>query len=100
MRPAHARPRRAAVARRRTARGAISLTAIFASETNRFANVLTRLGVGKGDPVAVLAGRIPELYIAALGTLKNGSVFTPLFSAFGPEPIAVASQHRRARRCS
>ncbi len=57
------------------------------SETNRFANVLRTLGVGKGDPVAVLAGRIPELYIAALGTLKNGSVFTPLFSAFGPEPI-------------
>jgi hypothetical protein len=56
-------------------------------ETNRFANVLKSLGVGKGDPVAVLAGRIPELYIAALGTLKNGSVFTPLFSAFGPEPI-------------
>jgi acetyl-CoA synthetase len=56
-------------------------------ETNRFANVLQRLGVGKGDAVAVLAGRIPELYIAALGTLKNGSVFTPLFSAFGPEPI-------------
>ena len=56
-------------------------------ETSRFANVLKSLGVGKGDPVAVLAGRIPELYIAALGTLKNGSVFTPLFSAFGPEPI-------------
>jgi acetyl-CoA synthetase len=34
-----------------------------------------------------LAGRIPELYITALGTLKNGSVFCPLFSAFGPEPI-------------
>ena len=30
---------------------------------------------------------MPELYIAALGTLKNGSVFSPLFSAFGPEPI-------------
>jgi acetyl-CoA synthetase len=56
-------------------------------ETNRFANILKGLGVGRGDPVAVLAGRIPELYIAALGTLKNGSVFTPLFSAFGPEPI-------------
>jgi acetyl-CoA synthetase len=36
----------------------------------------------------VLAERIPELYIAALGTLKNGSVFCPLFAAFGPEPIA------------
>jgi acetyl-CoA synthetase len=56
--------------------------------TNRFANVLRGLGVGKGDRVFVLAGRIPELYVACLGTLKNGSVFSPLFSAFGPEPIA------------
>ena len=55
--------------------------------TNRFANVLQQLGVGKGDRVFVLAGRIPELYIAALGTFKNRSVFCPLFSAFGPEPI-------------
>ncbi|HEY7547588.1 MAG TPA: acetate--CoA ligase [Blastocatellia bacterium] len=55
--------------------------------SNRFANVLSRLGVGKGERVFVLAGRIPELYIAALGTLKNRSVFSPLFSAFGPEPI-------------
>jgi acetyl-CoA synthetase len=55
--------------------------------SNRFANVLRGLGVGKGDRVFVLAGRIPELYITALGTLKNGSVFCPLFSAFGPEPV-------------
>jgi len=55
--------------------------------TNRFANVLRRLGVGPGDRVYALAGRIPELYIAAIGTLKNRSVFCPLFSAFGPEPI-------------
>jgi acetyl-CoA synthetase len=55
--------------------------------TNRFANVLRDLGVGEGDRVFALAGRIPELYVAALGTLKNRSVFCPLFSAFGPEPI-------------
>jgi acetyl-CoA synthetase len=55
--------------------------------TNRFANVLESLGVQKGDRVYALAGRIPELYIAALGTLKHRSVFCPLFSAFGPEPI-------------
>lgn len=55
--------------------------------TNRFANVLRGLAVGKGDRVYALAGRIPELYIAALGTFKNRSVFCPLFSAFGPEPI-------------
>ncbi len=55
--------------------------------TNRFANALQTLGAGKGDRVYVLAGRVPELYIAALGTLKHRSVFCPLFSAFGPEPI-------------
>ena len=54
---------------------------------NRFANVLAQRGVGKGQRVFSLLGRTPELYIAALGTLKNGSVFSPLFSAFGPEPI-------------
>ena len=54
---------------------------------NRFANVLAQSGIGKGERVFSLLGRVPELYIAALGTLKNGSVFSPLFSAFGPEPI-------------
>ena len=56
--------------------------------TARFANVLATLGVGRGDRLFVLAGRIPELYVAVLGALRNGTVVTPLFSAFGPEPIA------------
>jgi len=55
--------------------------------TDRFANVLQALGVQKGDRVCTLLGRIPELYITALGTLKHRSVFCPLFSAFGPEPV-------------
>ncbi|HEY7605400.1 MAG TPA: AMP-binding protein, partial [Actinomycetes bacterium] len=55
--------------------------------TNRFANVLAGLGVGKGDRVFLLAGRIPELYVGVLGALKNRSVACTLFSAFGPEPI-------------
>ena len=58
------------------------------SWSNRFANVLRGLGVGKGERVFSLSARVPELYFAALGTLKNTSVFCPLFSAFGPEPIA------------
>jgi acetyl-CoA synthetase len=65
--------------------------------TSRFANTLKSLGVGAGDRVYALAGRIPELYIAALGTLKNRSVFCPLFSAFGPEPIRVRMATGRAR---
>ena len=57
------------------------------AQTNRFANVLKRRGISVGERVFMLTGRIPELYISALGTLKNRNVFCPLFSAFGPEPI-------------
>ncbi len=59
----------------------------LAQHSNRFANVLRALGVGKGDRLFILCGRILELYIAALGALKNGTVVSPLFSAFGPEPL-------------
>src|SRR6185437_17149018 len=57
------------------------------AQANRFANTLVQHGIKRGDRVFSLLGRVPELYIAALGTLKSGSVFSPLFSAFGPEPI-------------
>jgi len=59
----------------------------LAGLTNKFANVLKGLGVSKGDRVYALTGRVPEFFVAAFGTMKNGSVFCPLFSAFGPEPI-------------
>jgi acetyl-CoA synthetase len=59
----------------------------LAAASNRFANVLRELGVGPGERVFGLAPRLPGLYVAALGTLKNRSVFSPLFPAFGPEPI-------------
>ena len=55
--------------------------------TNQFANALERLGLKAGQRVFVMTGRIPELYVSMLGTLKYGGVFSPLFSAFGPEPI-------------
>ncbi len=93
-------PRRGRVALRSVAKSGATRDLTYAAlgeETSRFANVLMRLGIGKGDPVAVLMGRVPELYIAALGTLKNGSVFTPLFSAFGPEPIQSRINIARAR---
>jgi len=65
--------------------------------TNRFANGLRQLGIGQGDRVFVLAGRVAPLYVAVLGSLKNGSVVTPLFSAFGPEPIATRIGIAQAR---
>ena len=59
----------------------------LAELSGRFAAVLQGLGVGRGERVFSLLGRSPDLYVAVLGTFKNGSVFCPLFSAFGPEPV-------------
>jgi acetyl-CoA synthetase len=67
------------------------------AETNRFANVLEGLGVGRGERVFSLLGRVPGLHVAALGSLKRGAVFCPLFSAFGPEPIRVRLEIGEAR---
>ncbi|MBC9715919.1 acetate--CoA ligase [Streptomyces sp. TRM66268-LWL] len=60
----------------------------LALESNRFAHAMRTLGVGRGDRVFTLLGRCPELFTAVLGTLKSGSVLCPLFSAFGPDPVA------------
>jgi acetyl-CoA synthetase len=56
-------------------------------QTSKFANILQKLKIKKGERVFSFAGRIPELYITALGTLKYTAVFCPLFSVFGPEPV-------------
>lgn len=55
-------------------------------QTSRFANVLDKLKIQKGDGIFSLLGRVPSLYVAAIGTLKAGAVFCPMFSVFGPEP--------------
>lgn len=69
----------------------------LARSTNCFANTLQSLGAGPGDGVFVLLGRIPELYTAILGALKAKCVVSPLFSAFGPEPIATRMEIGAAR---
>ncbi|WP_010322817.1 AMP-binding protein [Marinobacterium stanieri] len=53
----------------------------------RFANLLKSKGIGKGDRVAALLPRTPELMIVVLGTLRAGAVYQPLFTAFGSGAI-------------
>jgi acetyl-CoA synthetase len=55
--------------------------------TNRFANALGGLGVPTGALLFCLAGRQPELYVAMLGALKARCGVSPLFAAFGPDPV-------------
>lgn len=54
----------------------------ISKQSNRFANVLRKLGVGKGDRVFIFMPRSPELYFCLLGALKVGAVVGPLFEAF------------------
>jgi acetyl-CoA synthetase len=55
--------------------------------SNRFANVLTELGIEKRDRVFIFLPRIPELYVSFLGILKVGAIAGTMFSAFGPEGL-------------
>ena len=53
-------------------------TVTFASlkaDSERFANLLKRRGIGKGDIVAGLLPRIPELLAVVLGTWRVGAVY-------------------------
>jgi len=49
---------------------------------NQLAHRLVGLGVQRGEPVAVLLERSPELIVAVLGVVKAGAVYMPLHSAY------------------
>ncbi len=59
----------------------------LAVDAARFANVLRIHGIAPGQRMFLLSGRVPALYAATLGGLKAGVVVSPLFAAFGPEPV-------------
>lgn len=50
--------------------------------SNRFANGIRKLGIGKGDRVFIFMPRTPELYVSVLGSIKVGAIIGPLFEAF------------------
>jgi acetyl-CoA synthetase len=60
--------------------------------SNRCANVLAALGIGRGDRVGVLLPQRPETAIAHLAIYKLGAVAVPLFVQFGPDAL----EHRLA----
>jgi acetyl-CoA synthetase len=60
---------------------------ILFRDVNRFASVLKRLGVGKGDKVALYMPMIPELPIFMLACGRIGAVHTVIFSGFSSQAI-------------
>ncbi len=51
-------------------------------QSNRFGNVLRKLGVQKGDRVFLFMPRSPGVVLQPLGILKVGAIAGPLFEAF------------------
>lgn len=54
----------------------------------QFANVLKKLGVKKGDVVAIYMPMVPEAGVAMLACARIGAVHSVIFGGFSPEAVA------------
>ncbi len=69
----------------------------LADEISRAAAILRRLGVGRGDRVAVFLPMVPEAAIVTLACSKIGAIYTPIFSGFAAEAVATRVQDCEAK---
>jgi acetyl-CoA synthetase len=67
------------------------------AETNRLANLLRSLGVGKGDRVGIFMPMVPEVCVAALACGKIGAVYIPLFSGYAAGAVVSRLQDGQAK---
>ena len=56
-------------------------------EVQKFANVLKRLGVGRGDRVAIYLPLVPEAAVAMLACTRIGAIHSVVFGGFSPESL-------------
>ena len=57
-------------------------------EVSKFANVLKKMGVQKGDRVTIYLTMIPEVAFAMLACARIGAIHSVIFGGFAPESIA------------
>lgn len=57
------------------------------SEVCKFSNALKKLGVGKGDRVALYMPHIPELAVAILACSRIGAIHSVIFGGFSADAI-------------
>ena len=66
-------------------------------EVCKFANVLKKLGIKRGDVVAIYMPMIPELMIAMLACARIGAAHSVVFGGFAAEAIADRSNDAKAK---
>lgn len=67
------------------------------SEVKRFANVLLRLGIRKGDRIAIYMPMVPELVIAMLASARIGAVHSVVFAGFSSQSLSERLQDAGAK---
>ena len=65
-------------------------------QANQLAHVLTGLGVGRGDRVAIVMPQCFETAVAYIAVLQMGAVAMPLSMLFGPEALEYRLQNSEA----
>jgi acyl-CoA synthetase (AMP-forming)/AMP-acid ligase II len=68
----------------------------FEGQVERAASGLRRLGVEKGDKVAILLTNCPEFIFAVFATARIGAVFVPVNTAFTADETAYILDHSEA----
>jgi acetyl-CoA synthetase len=66
-------------------------------EVSQFANGLKKLGVGKGDRVAIYLPMVPEAAIAMLACARIGAIHSVVFGGFSPTSLATGSTMPEAK---
>ncbi len=66
-------------------------------EVCRFANVLRKKGVGKGDRVAIYLPMVPELVVAMLACARIGAVHSVVFGGFSASALRSRIQDSTAK---
>lgn len=66
-------------------------------EVCKFANVLKKMGIKKGDVVAIYMPMIPELVITMLACARIGAAHSVVFGGFAAEAIADRSNDAKAK---
>src|SRR5207249_1108127 len=68
-----------------------------AAWSSRFANLIARRGVERGDRVAVMLAPSLPFYGAVFGAVKRGAIAVPLFTLFGPDGVAARVEDCRPK---
>ena len=69
----------------------------ISAQSNRIANVLSGLGIQRGDPVLIVLPRITLWQAAYIGALKVGAIVIPCVSMLREKDLIYRASHSRGQ---